>query len=590
MEDFLSIENFLIIFDVLYNYSYKYYKIKLKHNDVKHVMYKIMMKLYETAHKHNRTKKIANKIVIKTMINIIKNKHKKKFFDEEEFINNYNLLNDNYNNNDDNDDNDNKYELNNFDIKLSDILNKKLYDKKLNNVYNKEAPKQYRQDCIINEPKQYKEIIDIYLTIDSKDRNHDIDEPNNYKIYLPQEYNNVISIELISAEIPNTQYIINSFNNILHFQELNTQVLDNTTYEAIIPIGNYTISTLSTAIENALNIYGTSTYTVTNNLYKLETTPNLLSNGDVVFHSPNTLIGYEGYKAFDGNISTTEWKVSAPLPAILTYNFGIPKRITKYRFISSLVDSYPQDWTIDVSNDNITWYTVDIRNSIIVIQNVYSEFIINNPYTAQYIRINITTSSLIDIAISQLEFYSSSENKLTITSDLTGGDNIFNLIFDGGLKKYGINDSIHVFKNNSIGEILGFKYNNLTNSSSYTSQNIIKLYDEKYIYLYINDLNNIDTINGNYDNDKFVPILLDNEKGSIKYYKKRNKNNKINIYEKKLVTKNNNYKKIFVPPKSLNALTIQFKDYYGNYYDFNGFENSLFLKLELLNIKKNLEL
>ena len=585
MQDFLSIDNFFVVFDVLYNYSYKYYKIKLKHQDLKHVMYKIMMKLYKTAHKNNRTKKIANKILIKTMINIIKNKHEKKFFNEEEFISNYNLLNNNSDNSHNNSDNsDNSH--NNLDIKLPEILYDKVSNKTLNNVYNNEPPKQHRQDCLINEPNQNKEIIDIYLTIDSRDRNYDIHQSNDYKISLPQQYNNIISIELLSAEIPNTQYMINTYNNILHFQELNSQVSNNTFYEAIIPIGNYNSSTLSSAIQNALNTYGSSSYIVTNDSYKLETSPYLSSNNDIIIHSNNTDIGYEGYKAFDGDIST-QWKVSAPLPAILTYNFGTQKRITKYRFISSLLDSYPKNWTIEVSNDNISWYSVDTRNNIIVLQNVYNEFIINNPYTAQYIRINITDSSSTDIAISQLEFYSSSENKFTISSDLTGGDNIFNLIFDGGIKKYGINDYRTVLKNNSIGQILGFNYNNLINSSSYTSQNTNKLHDEKYIYLYISDLNNIDSINGDYDNDKFAPILLDNEKGTIKYFKNTNKNNEINIYEKKIVCENNYYKKIFVPPKNINSLRIQFKDYYGNYYDFNGFENSFVLKLELLNITNN---
>jgi hypothetical protein len=99
----------------------------------------------------------------------------------------------------------------------------------------------------------------IYLHIDSRDRNYNNNpNSNDYIIKLHNfKIRNVKSIELISAKIPKTEYLINSNNNKIHFQE------NSIDYTIQLDYGNYTANTLATHLENKLNALGTSnSYTV----------------------------------------------------------------------------------------------------------------------------------------------------------------------------------------------------------------------------------------------------------------------------------------------------------------------------------------
>ena len=103
----------------------------------------------------------------------------------------------------------------------------------------------------------YNSIYDsIYLAIDSRDRQFN-DETYNMRIDLDKTIKQIYSIELISAEIPKIEYLINENNNILHFQET-----AGITLQAVIPIGNYTINDLITEVRLQLNSVGSSTYNV----------------------------------------------------------------------------------------------------------------------------------------------------------------------------------------------------------------------------------------------------------------------------------------------------------------------------------------
>ena len=115
-----------------------------------------------------------------------------------------------------------------------------------------------KNELLINQPKQFEEVInniygkttkDYYIVIDSRDRNHDLfPNPNNYQVEFDNVLRSVISIELISAELPVVQYNINANNNILHFNE------GGSTLVAEIVIGQYdAINDLRLAVQNALN-------------------------------------------------------------------------------------------------------------------------------------------------------------------------------------------------------------------------------------------------------------------------------------------------------------------------------------------------
>lgn len=104
------------------------------------------------------------------------------------------------------------------------------------------------------------EMIPQIFTVDSRDRDDTAyPDPASYRIRLP-EFKNVISIELVAAEVPTTGYVVNETNNILHYQEE-----DGITLQAQIPIGNYSPDDLVTAIETAMTSGFGVTYDVTNN-------------------------------------------------------------------------------------------------------------------------------------------------------------------------------------------------------------------------------------------------------------------------------------------------------------------------------------
>jgi hypothetical protein len=78
---------------------------------------------------------------------------------------------------------------------------------------------------------------------------------NDCIIPLGKKINNVLSMEIIGAKIPRSQYLINYSNNTLYFSESKDFSL-----EIKIPIGDYTITQILENIINAMNKVGKSKY------------------------------------------------------------------------------------------------------------------------------------------------------------------------------------------------------------------------------------------------------------------------------------------------------------------------------------------
>ena len=84
---------------------------------------------------------------------------------------------------------------------------------------------------------------------------------NNYKIQLHEVYNNVKAIRVIASEIPNSDTIINIYNNHVVFNIRDAGSLDVKTsdgsndWHIYIPPGNYTPITLASTIELEANNY-----------------------------------------------------------------------------------------------------------------------------------------------------------------------------------------------------------------------------------------------------------------------------------------------------------------------------------------------
>lgn len=96
------------------------------------------------------------------------------------------------------------------------------------------------------------------FVIDSRDRDKQLyPEPNNYRIPIPDEYKNVISVELVQGVIPRNPYTISSNCNLLYFEESYGDCLT-----AVIQPGCYDIADLVEALECAMNDVGDSSYNV----------------------------------------------------------------------------------------------------------------------------------------------------------------------------------------------------------------------------------------------------------------------------------------------------------------------------------------
>lgn len=114
------------------------------------------------------------------------------------------------------------------------------------------------------------------LIVDSKDRSNR-EEPNKYTVKLNKSYRDVVSIELKNADIPNSDYIINENNNMFYFQDTQELIDTDQYYQIQIPVGHYpaddpTLDSIRSLLEQALNLAGPNTYTVTVDPNKMQFT------------------------------------------------------------------------------------------------------------------------------------------------------------------------------------------------------------------------------------------------------------------------------------------------------------------------------
>ena len=106
----------------------------------------------------------------------------------------------------------------------------------------------------INIQDTHKDTIPATLVIDSSRRNRDLYEnPGHYVFRLPTVYKDVISVELMQANVPNSAYSINARNNQLRFTYDNDNDGDQESFTATLTPGNYTETTLATEIAEQMN-------------------------------------------------------------------------------------------------------------------------------------------------------------------------------------------------------------------------------------------------------------------------------------------------------------------------------------------------
>lgn len=96
------------------------------------------------------------------------------------------------------------------------------------------------------------------FVVDSRDRDKArFPEPSHYRIPIPDEYKNVISVELIQGIIPRNPYTISKNCNLLYFEESYGDCLI-----AEVTPGAYCIEDLLVVLQDAMNDVGQSEYRV----------------------------------------------------------------------------------------------------------------------------------------------------------------------------------------------------------------------------------------------------------------------------------------------------------------------------------------
>lgn len=151
-------------------------------------------------------------------------------------------------------------------------------------------------------------------------------------------------------------------------------------------------------------------------------------------------------------------------------------------------------------------------------------------------------------------------DKITITSDFT----LFNMLFYGGTQKASNDTERSKYLANSIGPVLGYERIDLNGALAYEASNIYDLSGDNYLLMFIFDLENIERPEAPVD-QAFAKITLDVAQGAVKYYNDEENNKNI---------------KHFSPTMGkMNDLVIKFKNYNGDFYDFNGREHSMTFKI-----------
>lgn len=88
------------------------------------------------------------------------------------------------------------------------------------------------------------------ITLDSRNRvNFNITSPNNYTVQFPA-LSQVVGARLVGAEIPNSQYTVNIYNNVLDFDDVGG---GTGVHSPALNPGSYTPTQLSTEIDRAMN-------------------------------------------------------------------------------------------------------------------------------------------------------------------------------------------------------------------------------------------------------------------------------------------------------------------------------------------------
>ena len=374
---------------------------------------------------------------------------------------------------------------------------------------------------------------------------------SKYKYVLPKIIQNIVSVKMVSSEIPNTYFNINSDNNFLYWDIADDN--NEESYSIALEAGFYSFINLKTTIESKVmqipRIFS-------NNLYR-------------EYYYKFNIIKVD----FDETLGTTTFNSFS--------KFLLPQCLVGYEIVNETTSSYLVTIYQEVHNLGVG-QRIYIENSLdfIIIPASY----INNP--EGYVIVNIINNNKYQIQIDYV-------NPLNVSyTDITGGGysitisvkNSFCLFFD---------------KSNTFGDLMGFR--NVGNSLAVTPyssiENDFKI-NNTQLYVYgglQNDTSANLVLKTNILNSYNYKYILLKCKGfdrcsssnNIKYFYKiefdnfNNNNNNKDIFFNSFID-NPIY---FYPSLSekIEILEFEFIDPYGNEFNFYNLENSFTLVFTCIN-------
>jgi hypothetical protein len=330
-----------------------------------------------------------------------------------------------------------------------------------------------------------------------------------------------------------------------------------------------------------------------------------------------------------GDMTSGSYVIPRELAKQQGHNFENTANLTLTRQL--LIDSASRNWDTQESNQYTIYlgeelkyvtsielidgripnssYMITTQNNLLHFQETKAQVNMHTYYTAEIPFGNYSIHDLMNQIKVSMHKASSSKSKyhcsvdsashrITISTDDAQATKIFNLIFTDGNEIIGdrgyietqvidpVTDRKEIRKvetgnfrsryiAQSIGQVLGFKAQNLCGSKKYTGQMVYRLRSNNYLALYINTENSDDFKNviapspDNGANHSFAIIQVDNDG---EYF---------DLSADRLhISENAHLIREFNPPINFSTFKVAFKTPNGNLYDFNGLDHYLLFEIK----------
>lgn len=366
--------------------------------------------------------------------------------------------------------------------------------------------------------------------------------PNQYNYKLNKIYYNIVSAQLHSAEFPNSQQIVNHKNNTFYWQNFDD---GNYIYSAKITSGNYTLTDLVTALENAF--YNTPRINYAQDSANINFVPPYTNHNyiRVDVNSSTDIITVKSYREYVlfrpfiqviPDIPSTGSVITNVQYQIKIEHLNHGLQVGDIILISNAISHLGLDATI-LNNEQKVLSVID-----------------NSHYLIQLQKVNLNTSRNDTRGGVAVAIYT--PNIFRIRADYS--NSICQLL---GFRDVGLPTSISVYSDKVTNNQLYYNESSTDefgNTKDITN-NAIVLSGVNYILLHIKQFNTKD-LNTDYNTTFFAKINLDSLPGNVVF--NHDQTGEVNFY---------------TPIKYVDELDISIYNPDGTLFDFNGINHSFML-------------